>query len=82
LLFIAEFDALGSMLWSNYDRVREAAQKELTAYIKKTMCSTFDLVDGDFIHENHHLPSAFLIKRKPHKTCDNQRTTNSHHGIL
>jgi hypothetical protein len=38
-------------LWSNQDTVSEAAQKELTAYMIKTMCSTYDLVDEDFIHE-------------------------------
>jgi hypothetical protein len=51
LLFIAEFDALVSMLWSNCDTIREAAHKELTTYMIKTMSSTYDLMEEDFIHE-------------------------------
>ncbi|MFN9983569.1 MAG: hypothetical protein ACK53Y_26830, partial [bacterium] len=31
--------------------VREEAQKELVEYLKKTMSSTYDLVEEDFIHE-------------------------------
>jgi hypothetical protein len=51
LLFISEFDALVSMLWSNCDTIREAAQKELTTYMMKTMSSTYDVKEEDFIHE-------------------------------
>jgi hypothetical protein len=51
LLFIALFDALITLLWSNCEKVREEAQKELVEYLKKTMSSTYDLVEEDFIHE-------------------------------
>jgi hypothetical protein len=51
LLFIALFDALITLLWSNYEKVREEAQKELVEFLKKTMSSTYDLVEEDFIHE-------------------------------
>jgi hypothetical protein len=51
LLFIAMFDALVTLLWSNCEKVREEAQKELVEFLKKTMSSTYDLVEEDFIHE-------------------------------
>ncbi len=51
LLFIALFDALITLLWSNCEKVREEAQKELVEFLKKTMSSTYDLVEEDFIHE-------------------------------
>jgi hypothetical protein len=46
------FDALVTLLWSNCEKVREKAQKELVEFLKKTMSSTYDLVEEDFIHEN------------------------------
>jgi hypothetical protein len=45
------FDALITLLWSNCEKVREEAQKELVEFLKKTMSSTYDLVEEDFIHE-------------------------------
>jgi hypothetical protein len=36
---------------SNCEKVREEAQKELVEFLKKTMSSTYDLVEEDFIHE-------------------------------
>ena len=51
LLFIALFDALITLLWSNCEKVREEAQKELFEFLKKTISSTYDLVEEDFIHE-------------------------------
>jgi len=51
LLFIALFDALIIFLWSNCEKVREEAQKELVEFLKKTMSSAYDLVEEDFIHE-------------------------------
>jgi hypothetical protein len=51
LLFIAMFDALVALLWSNCEKVREEAQKELVEFLKKTMSSTYDLVEEDFLHE-------------------------------
>jgi hypothetical protein len=51
LLFIAKFDALVTLLWSNCEKVREEAQKELVEFFNKTMSSTYDLVEEDFIHE-------------------------------
>jgi hypothetical protein len=50
-VFIAMFDALVTLLWSNCDRVREEAQKELVEFLKNTMTSTYDIVEEDFIHE-------------------------------
>jgi hypothetical protein len=35
LLFIAMFDALVTLLWSNCDKVREEARKELVEFLKK-----------------------------------------------
>ena len=35
----------------NCEKVREEAQKELVEFLKKTMSSTYDLVEEDFIHE-------------------------------
>jgi hypothetical protein len=57
LLFIALFDALITLLWSNCKKVREDAQKELVEYLKKTMSSSYDLVEEDFIHETPLLAS-------------------------
>jgi hypothetical protein len=51
LLFIALFDALITLLWSNCEKVSEEAQKELVEFLKNTMSSTYDLVEEDFIHE-------------------------------
>ena len=51
LLFIALFDALITLLWSNCVKVRWEAQKELVEFLKKTTSSTYDLVEEDFIHE-------------------------------
>jgi len=51
LLFIALFDELITLLWSNCEKAREEAQKELVAFLKKTMSSTYDSVEEDFIHE-------------------------------
>jgi hypothetical protein len=35
----------------NCEKVREEAQKELVKFLEKTMSSTHDLVEEDFIHE-------------------------------
>jgi hypothetical protein len=35
LLFIAMFDALVTLVWSNCEKVREEAQKELVEFLKK-----------------------------------------------
>jgi hypothetical protein len=51
LLFIVMFDALVTLLWSNCEKFREEAQKELVEFLKKTMSSTYDLVEEDFIRE-------------------------------
>jgi hypothetical protein len=51
LLFIAMFDALVTFLWSSCEKVRKEAEKELVEFLKKTMSSTYDLVEEDFIHE-------------------------------
>jgi hypothetical protein len=45
------FDAIITLLWSNCEKVREDAQKELVEYLKKTLSSSYDLVEDDFIHE-------------------------------
>jgi hypothetical protein len=49
-LFIDEFDALVNMLWSTCDTVKEEAQKELKKYMKSTMCTMYDLLKEDCIH--------------------------------
>ncbi len=63
LLFIALFDALITLLWSNCEKVREEAQKELVEYLKKTMSSIYDLVEEDFIHETSLSPLKHEIVR-------------------
>jgi hypothetical protein len=45
------FDVFVTLLWSNCEKVREESQKELVEFLKKTMSSTYDLVEEDFIHE-------------------------------
>jgi hypothetical protein len=51
LLFISEFDTLVSLLWSKNEKVRDEAKKELERYMKKTMSSTYNLSEEDYIHE-------------------------------
>jgi hypothetical protein len=79
LLFIAEFDALVSMLWSDCDTIREAAQKELTTYMMKTMSSTYDLKEEDFIHEKP-LKSA-TISNHQDTVQDGQTLENTHNSL-
>jgi len=50
-LFISEFDTLVSLLWSKNEKVRDEAKKELERYMKKTMSSTYNLSEEDYIHE-------------------------------
>jgi hypothetical protein len=45
------FDAIITLLWSNCEKVREDAQKELVEYLKETLSSSYDLVEDNFIHE-------------------------------
>jgi hypothetical protein len=79
LPFIAEFDALVSMLWSDCDTIREAAQKELTMYMMKTMSSTYELKEEDFIHEKP-LKSA-TISNHQDTVQDGQTLENTHNSI-
>ena len=51
LLFISEFDTLVSLLWSKNEKVRDEAKKELERYMKKTMSSTYNLSEEDYIHK-------------------------------
>jgi hypothetical protein len=63
LLFIAMFDALITLLWSSCDRVREAAQEELVEFMKKNMCSTYDLVEENYVHKTP-LSSTNIVNQK------------------
>jgi hypothetical protein len=51
LLFLSEFDTLVSLLWSKNEKVRDEEKKELERYMKKTMSSTYNLSEKDYIHE-------------------------------
>jgi hypothetical protein len=43
LLFIAQFDWLISLLWSDSEHIRRKAKDELTKYMEQTMSSTYQL---------------------------------------
>jgi hypothetical protein len=51
LLFIANFDRLIIMLWSDKEEIRECAKEELLAYFKQVMCSTYDIMENEFDHD-------------------------------
>ncbi len=51
LLFIALFDRLISLLWSDSEDVRKLAKEELIRYMSKAMSSSYELVEEDFLHE-------------------------------
>ena len=51
LLFIALFDRLISLLWSDSENVRKLAKEELIRYMSKAMSSSYELVEEDFLHE-------------------------------
>jgi hypothetical protein len=53
LLFIALFDRLISMLWSNSGLVRQQAQDELKSFMAKTMSSSYELIEEDFLHQDN-----------------------------
>jgi hypothetical protein len=51
LLFIALFDRLISLLWSDSENVRKLVKEELIQYMSKAMSSSSELVEKDFLHE-------------------------------
>jgi hypothetical protein len=67
------------MLWSDCDTIREAAQKELTTYMMKTMSYTYDLKEEDFIHEKP-LKST-TISNHQDTVQDGQTLENTHNSI-
>jgi hypothetical protein len=50
LLFIAQFDQLISLLWSDSEHIRRKAKEELTKYMEQTMSSTYQLLEEDYYH--------------------------------
>jgi hypothetical protein len=61
LLFIALFDRLISLLWSDSENVRKLAKEELIRYMSKAMSSSYELVEEDFLHEKKEKNWIVLI---------------------
>jgi len=80
LLYIAFFDKLISLLWSNSVETRNAAKEELCNYMKKIMTSSYELVDEDYCHqkpksidEGSHVQCRIIPTIVPNQTLRNMR---------
>jgi hypothetical protein len=73
LLFIAQFDWLISLLWSDSEHIRRKAKEELTKYMEQTMSSTYQLLEKGAEHDDSIFLCRIIPSVVPDQTIRNMR---------